>query len=298
MRKKKEKTIVISKPLVRETRKASKTRWVAAVAWLALLFMPSILAKDVPSYEQQNKNIEIIRELTKNDVETYYRNMYTNNGDLYLMKNVPAKKYLAFWEKEIKLNMFFDINKETKTLLEETIDLFNIINQKTYTNFPKITFDYEPSTLEQANLFKINVFSRATLPWIPGKAIYSAFLTTKGSGIVCSEIVMSNEITDKPELFCSVFMHELMHVLYGFDEAYKYSNSNETIMSTADKGRFLSLNDIYLIDSASWTREPTDEQKKNIKKFYADYEKLYNSCDGHIISKLYENIQKDIDLEN
>lgn len=296
----------IVQPVTYSNKKFRFADCLSSIALVLTLFAPSILAKDVPSYAKQGKNTEIVRELSQDEIDSTYRNIYeyelADKPVFNLLSKVPAKKYIAVWQKEIKINMFLDVNSETKKLLQETIELFNLVNEKTYTGLPKIVLNYTPNEIEKYNIFKINVewgdLPKNTL----GETGQTALPTTKGESIIASKITMSNELKNIPDLFCSVLTHELLHALFNFQDVYLLEdNKTDSIMSSygADNcGQFLSLNDIYLINIASWTKELTSEQKKEVKKFYTEYEKLYNSCNGNIISLLHEKIQNQETLEN
>lgn len=291
----------IVEPKVYKKTKFQFKDYFGTMAVLLAFFSPSILAKDVPSYTEQEKNIEIIRDISEAEVDTYYQNCYKTNDDTFpqIMGKMPAKKYIACWEKEIRLNMFLKIDNNTKKLLEETIDLFNLINEKTYTNLPKITLNYEPKEIEKHNVFKINIDWSALPQGTLGQTSQTSFLTTKGNSLVDSKITIANQLRENPELFCTTLIHELMHALFNFKDTYTIENyPTKSIMYFGEAGKFLSINDIYLMNIASWTKELTDKQKKEVKEFYADYEKFYNSCDGYIISRLYEKIQNQEILEN
>lgn len=296
----------IVKPVVYKKKKFNFKDCLDSAILIMAMFAPSILAKDVPSYAKQEKNTELVRELSQDEVDSTYRNIYeyelVDKPVISLLSKLPAKKYIASWQKEIKVNMFLEVNSQTKKLLKETVDFFNLVNEKTYTNLPKIVLNYSPKEIEKYNIFKINVnwgdLPKNTL----GLTGQTALPTTKGESIIASSITMSNQLRVLPEAFCSVFIHELLHALFNFQDVYLLEgNTTKSLMGyygAEGNGDFLSLNDIYLMNIASWTKELTSQQKKDVKEFYTEYEKLYNSCNGKIISLLHEKIQNQDTLEN
>ena len=125
-------------------------------------------------------------------------------------------------------------------------------------------------------------------------------LLTLGSQRTLNQrIIIDGSLRKSPEYLSSVLIHELMHALFNFDDVYQKANyTTDTIMNYARPGQFLSINDIYLMNSIMWTKELTPKQQKEVKKFYKEYEQMYNACNGEIITELQKDIENQETLEN
>lgn len=300
MAKKQKRDITQQKPVAYKKIKGKFLDFATTFVLLSMLIGPSIVAKDVPSYSTQNKNVAIVRCIADEDVDTSYRNAYAeiDNPIFKALGKMPARIYTTAWQKEIKINMFSQVNDETRALLNEAIKLFNTINERTYTKLPKVVLNYSPTGLDEFNPLNINVYW-GTKALNAGEAYRSPLITAQGSSLVGTYINMSNNLRNEPEAFVTTFTHELMHTLFNFADAYSFENfSTDTIMNRFSAGQFLTINDIYLMNTAMWTKELSKSQQKEVRQFYKEYKKMYDSCDGYIISKLYEKIQNQETLEN
>ena len=198
--------------------------------------------------------------------------------------------------KDIKVYFAMDTTDGQRQAIVNSINFLNNINQKTYTGMPKVVpcfnlagvnFDYESPIVDGS--YQIFVLERM----IEKDAIASTLL---GTGIIS----YNENIYLKDKEFGNVLLHELMHEIYGFDDMYLIDNFSFTVPTIMNAGKETTfcLNDLYLIDALCWDKDLTLQQKKDVRKFYAEFAKSERSVDFvSILAYKLEDIIKPIEYE-
>ena len=270
----------------------------------SMILGPTALTKGRPLASKVNKNLDLIEEITSsNNINMDYSNI----AKVYpiwkiFSEHLYSSHAIPVWAKKVDINIALDLTKEQRNALQHSIDLLNEMNEKTYTNIPTLVLNFGADTINKFNIVDINV-TEETDPYVPYEASCKIgfYPTFNGLKTIFSEIYITSEVvkdTANPTHISAVFLHELLHALYGLEDNYYHDNETESIMNAEafEKYDFLSPNDMYAINAICWNGTLSDEQLKNVKEYYKYFEERYTKTDCKPIKYLMSQHSPDLSM--
>ena len=257
----------------------------------------SLASEKATTIKQQEYNIALINRINVGDKINSSYDSYLKAGKVDLgglRKNISNSTFVTKGQKYTYINIDIpQLTEAHKISIDSAIELLNEINEKTYTNNPKLVVNYSPTFKDFANPTSVSVYSGEFInSRVSGKNLAVPFFTTNGLQTAYNFIRISEKNVTNPIHFASVLTHELMHALYGVGDNYLVDENESctSIMNSDDPDMiytFLSLNDVKMIDYLSWKSTLSEEQISNVKNFYEYYNKKYLSNQGTFLRVVF-----------
>ena len=155
-------------------------------------------------------------------------------------------------------------------------EYINTIFKRTYVKLPNIVVNFSPAKSAKLNPFAINLYETNPVYNIKGVTCSNLYHSSKVADINSVDISLASNMIADAKKIKIVFLHELMHAIFGFEDVYNPSKRKSTIIYgeyEKDNISVLSLNDVFIINALSWQKDLDEKQKLEIKAFYENYEK-------------------------